>query len=466
MRKPAPTGTFYLPIKPVNAKGRFPSPEEVTEQLGNNSRNKENSMARLAINGGEKAVTIPNSEARLPIVSEEDIQAAVDLMRKGEISVSPIVEEFEKEFAQYIGTEYGLASNSGTSSLHEALVGVGVSAGDEVIVPSYTFGPGAIVILAAHGVPVFCDVDRETHCIDPEDAARKITPRTRAILLVHVWGNPCDMGSIMQLARKHNIAVVEDCSHAHGAEWHGKKVGAIGDVGGFSLQGSKILKAGEGGVLTTSDRECYERAATYGRGEKIGKFPEDSHYKQCIRIGMGFKHRPHPLGIAIAREQFRHLDERNEVRDGNGAYLDAGIADIEAVKVQKVLPDCRRVYAYHCAAYDSEKLNGVSMKVFLQAIHAEGVRCDPIRYGWLHKASLFTEGSPYNEDCLGQCPLVKTPSEFAAGSLPATEYLCERNFMIAPRFETECRELVDQYIEAYHKVTSSVDELLAFERKQ
>ncbi len=423
-------------------------------------------MARLAINGGEKTITIPKPRTRLPIVTEREIQAVVDLMRKGEISASPIVEKFEQEFAQYIGTEYGLASNSGTSSLHEALVGVGVSAGDEVIVPSYTFGPGAMVILAAHGVPVFCDIDRQTYCIDPEDAARKVTSRTRAILLVHVWGNPCDMGQIMQLARKHNLAVVEDCSHAHGAEWHGKKIGSLGDVGGFSLQESKLVKAGEGGILTTNDRECYERAATYGRSEKIRVFPEDSLYKQCALMGMGFKHRPHPLGIAIAREQLRHLDERNEIRDENGACLEAGIADIEAIRIQKVLPDCRRVYSYHYATYDDEKLNGVSLKVFMQALQAEGVRCDRIGYGWLHKAPLFTEGSPYNKDCLGQCPLVETPPDFAAGPLPVTEYLYEHNFMIAPRFETECQELIDQYIEAYHKVASSIDELLALEKEQ
>ncbi len=425
-----------------------------------------NAMGKLALTGGEQGVTIPGSTARLPAAGEREIEAVVELMKKGEISVSPVVDAFEEEFAEYIGTTYGLASNSGTSALHEALVGAGVSPGKEVIVPSYTFGPGAAVILAAHGVPVFCDVDRDTYCIDPEDVARKISPRTCAILVVHVWGNPCDMGPILELAREHDLAVVEDCSHAHGAEWHGKKVGSVGDVGGFSLQGGKLVKAGEGGVLTTDDSACYERAATYGRSEKIRNFPEDSPYKQSGLVGMGFKHRPHPLGIAIAREQLRDLDERNSVRNENGAYLEAGIADIDAIHIQKVLPDCRRVYSYHYARYDEEKFGGVSLEVFMRALRAEGVGCGRMGYGRLHEAPWFVEGSPYQEGCLGRCPFVETPPEFATGPLPVTEYLREHNFSIAPRFETECRDLIDQYIDAYHKVTSCVDELLSFQQEQ
>ncbi|MBT4820724.1 MAG: DegT/DnrJ/EryC1/StrS family aminotransferase, partial [Lentisphaerae bacterium] len=350
-------------------------------------------MPKPALSGGPRTVTTAAPQS--PIVSEREIQAVVELMRKGEISVSPLVSEFEEEFASYIGCEFGLASNSGTSSLHEGLAGVGLPPGGEVIVPSYTFGPGAATILAARGVPVFCEVDTETHCIDPEDVRRKITPNTHAIMVVHVWGNPCDMGPILDIARKHDLAIVEDCSHAHGATWHGRKIGSIGDVGCFSLQGSKLVKAGEGGVLTTNSRDVYERAAATGRTEKISTFPADSIFKQCPPLGSGFKHRPHPLGMALAREQLRDLDERNEIRDTQGTRLDAALAGMPGITPQLVLPDCRRVYAYHFSGYDETALGGLTLEVFLRALKAEGVRCSRIGYGRLHNVPLFEPGSPY-----------------------------------------------------------------------
>ena len=423
-------------------------------------------MGKLSLTGGSKAVTVDPTQVRVPAVREAEIQAVVDLMRKGEISVSPLVEEFEAEFAEYVGCAYGLASNSGTSSIHEGLAGVGVPPGGEVITPSFTFGPAAATILAARGVPVFCDVERETQNIDPEAVRRKITPRTHAIMVVHVWGNPCDMGPILDIAREHGLAVVEDCSHAHGATWHGKKIGSIGDVGCFSLQGSKLVKAGEGGMLTTDSREVYERAAALGRSEKIRSFPDDSPFHQCLPLGCGFKHRPHPLGMALAREQLRDLDERNEIRDSQGARLDAALAEMPGVIPQRVLPDCRRVYAYHYAGYDAAELGGVSIEVFVRALSAEGVRCGRIGYGRLHDVPLFADGSPYQEGCLGKCPYVKATAELACGPLPVTERLRTQAFSAAPRFEVECPELVDQYIDAYRKVTSAVDELRAYEKDQ
>lgn len=423
-------------------------------------------MGKLSLTGGSKAVTFDASTVRVPAVREREIEAVVDLMRKGEISGSPLVDEFEKEFAEYVGCKYGLASNSGTSSLHQGLAGVGLPPGAEVIVPSYTFGPGAATILAARGVPVFCDVERETHNLDPAAIARKITPRTHAIMVVHVWGNPCDMGPILDLAREHDLAIVEDCSHAHGATWQGRQVGSIGAVGCFSLQGSKLVKAGEGGMLTTDSREIYERAAVIGRTEKIGQFPADSPFRQCPPLGFGFKYRPHPLGMAIAREQFRDLDERNEVRDSQGTRLDAALAQMPGVIPQKVLPGCRRVYAYHYAGYDETELGGVSLEVFLQALKAEGVRCGRIGYGRLHDVPLFAAGSPYQEGCLAKCPHVQATPELVSGSLPETEHLRTHSFSVAPRFEMDCPELVEQYIAAYRKVTSCVDELRSYEDAQ
>ena len=421
-------------------------------------------MGKLALLGGPKAVTLDKRRFAVPPVSEEAIAAVVELMRKGETSISPSVAEFEREFAEYVGCEYGLALTSGTAALQTALFAVGVGPGDEVIVPSFTFLTTATTVPAMGGITVFADVDRDTMTLDPADIERKITGRTRAIVVCHVWGNPADMESILELARSRGIAVIEDCSHAHGATWQGKKVGSIGDVGCFSCQGSKLIAAGEGGVLTTNDRDLYERAIVMGRPEKRAEIREDSEIKRFAFTGLGFKYRPHPLGIAIAREQLHHLDEMNEIRDRNGAVLDAGLADVADVVPQRVLPGCRRVYNSHCMRYDPDKLGGVSVETFLRALAAEGVGIGRMRYGHLHGNPLFTEGFPYGTKDAALSAQGHEASEFANGPLSVTEHLREYAFRAAPRLETECRELINQYLDAYHKVASAADELLAYGR--
>lgn len=400
-------------------------------------------MSKLALLGGERTVTIDYEKAaNLPLVNEKGIEAAVDLMRKGEISSSPIVSKFEKRFADYIGTKYGVCSNNGTSSLHAALFAVGVGPGDEVIVPSYTFWATATTIVTAQGIPVFTEVDKETYNLDPAAIEKNITPRTKAIMVVHVWGNPADMDAILAIAKKHNIAVIEDCSHAHGSMLNGKMVGSIGDVGAFSFQASKLLPAGEGGILVTNNEEYYERAAAIGHYERIATFPESSRYKKYGLTGFGYKFRIHPVGVALADSALDELDERNEIRNMNGKALDKGLENIDCIKPQKVLDGAVRQYSYHYATYDAAKLDNVPLPVFIKALKEEGVSCGFCGYGRLHKAPYFTE-----------------LSGFKNVDLPVTEYLGKNTFMVAPRFEKVCPDLIDQYIEAYYKVVKNVDEL-------
>lgn len=420
-------------------------------------------MAKLALLNGEKTVKIPSSTASLPLVSDEAISAVVELMKKGEISTSPVVAEFEKNFAEYVGAKYSIAVNSGTTSLHEALFAVGVGPGDEVIVPSFTWIFTVAPIIAAHGIPVFCDVDIDTHCIDPEDIKRKITPRTKAIMVVHVWGNPANMDEIMKIAKENNISVIEDCAHAHGTMWKDKKVGVIGDVGGYSLQGSKTLAAGEAGILVTNNQEYYERAIAMGHYERVSTLPENSKYRKYT-TSLGFKHRVHPLGIAIVNTELKYLDEKNAIRSENARYFEEGIKHIKCIIPQKTYEGGVRQYSYHYGRYDETQLEGVSLMTFLQALKAEGVVVGVIGYGRLHEAPLFIEKTPYGKGCPGRCPHTEVEYSTEPVSLPNTEYLREHAFMMAPRFEKPCKELLDQYIEAYHKVVNNVSELKEYER--
>ena len=413
-------------------------------------------MEQLALLGGPKAVTLDyNTVGNLPRVPEGAYKSVEELMRKGEISFSPLVKEFERRFADYVGAKYALGVCNGTSSLHTALFAVGIKPGDEVLVPSYTFWATVVPVVSAHGIPVFCDVDPETFCITPEEIEKHITPRTKAIMLVHVWGNPCDMDGIMAVARKHGLKVIEDCSHAHGATYHGKKVGTIGDVGCFSLQESKLLPGGEGGILVTNEEETYQRAVALGQYDRISKLPDDSPYKKYVLTGMGYKFRPHPLAMAIANAGLDELDERNEIRNNGGKLLEKELADLEFLTPQKVLPDCEREYAYHYVRYNPEKFGGVSTYTLLKALNAEGVRCGYCAYGRLHFAPLFMEGGAY-----GDCGV-----HDHAEPLPVTENLAVNTIMIAPRFEKKCDELVEQYAAAYHKIAAHMEDLIRYDRE-
>jgi len=421
-------------------------------------------MANLALLGGSKAVTLDYKQvASLPLVSEKAKAAVDELMDKGEISLSPVVAEFEEKFRKYIGAEYSLALCNGTSCLQSAIFGVGVEPGDEVIVPSFTFWASAAPIVAANAVPVFCEVDSDTHCIDPVDLEKKITPKTKAIMVVHCWGTPADMDPIMAIAKKYNLKVVEDCSHAHGAIYKGKKVGTIGDIGCFSLQGSKLMVAGEGGIMVSNNRNYIERATALGSYERLGKLPEDSIYRQYSLTGMGHKFRAHPLGIAIANCDLDELDARSEIRNANAKYLEDAVAEMGYIAPQQVPADSERQYAYHYVRYIPEKLGNVSLQTVMKALAAEGVACGSCGYGRLHQAKLFTDGDVHGKGCPVKCPYAEPNRTSAGVELPITEHLAATAFMMAPRLEKPCQELLDQYIAAYRKLADNIDELKAYE---
>ncbi|MBE6749843.1 MAG: DegT/DnrJ/EryC1/StrS family aminotransferase [Ruminococcaceae bacterium] len=417
---------------------------------------------KLALFGGEKVVG--DVQCQLPLVAPETYDVVKELMQKDEISTSPIVNKFEKKFADYIGVDYGLCCVNGTTSIQAGLFAVGVGAGDEVIVPSFTFWATVGPVAAANAIPVFADVDEDTHTLTAADIEKHITPRTKAILVVHVWGNPCDMDPIMELAKKHNLKVVEDCSHAHGATYHGKKVGSIGDVGCFSMQGSKVLAAGEGGILVTNNREYFERACALGHYERLGGFPDGSEYKKFALTGFGYKHRIHPLAVAIADGNLNRLDELNKNRTKGALYLEELISDLDFIKPLKTFDDSERVFAYHYAQYIPEKLKGLSVITFLKALAAEGVYCGSCGYGKLHQSPFYNGEGPFGKGCPFACPHYAekyVPTQV----LEVTEKLAKNSVMIAPRFEIDNKEVVEQYAKAYHKVYENIDELLKYEEE-
>ncbi len=424
---------------------------------------------QLAILGGQPAISDPQALAQActrPGFDEDEVAAVCQLLREG-ASYSEI-RAFEQEFAQWLPAQFALAQNNGTSTLHAAYFACGVGPGDEVIVSAYTWHLAVGPILALHALPVFCDIDPLDGTIDPEQIERNITPRTKAINVVHPFGAVADMAAIMDVANRHGIPVIEDCSHAHGAEFSGRRVGSIGQIGCFSLQKSKLLTAIEGGVLTTDDRSLYERAVALGHYELI-KNLEDPHLRrlaggpETAPANFGFKYRMHPLAAALARAQLKKLQARNQVRDQNMRYIAQAIGEIggDVLRPPAERPGTKRVWFEFICQFDEDKA-GVSRDRFVEALQAEGLKAKAGRSGYLpvywnpiysERMDIWGRGAPFDG------PASPRRIEYPRGLCPRAEEYCRRQVSLPIVHRRADRELLDQYIAAIAKVLSNLDKL-------
>jgi dTDP-4-amino-4,6-dideoxygalactose transaminase len=410
---------------------------------------------RLAIHGGTPAVSLAYRErwrqVRLSAVVEIARYARRDVntLAKGE---GPIA-EFEARFAELTRRRHALAMNSGTASLHSAYFAVGVQPGSEVIVPSYTFFASAAPILQCGATPVFCDVDPVTLTADPDDVERRITPRTRAICVVHMWGNPARLDRLQQIARRHGVALIEDCSHAHGATYRGEPVGSWGDIGCFSLQGAKAVSGGEAGIAVTDDPTLFDRMLLlghYGRlkkGQAAGTFKTD-------HLSLGVKYRPHVYAILLARGSLSRLDELNRRRRHNYEILLEELRDCPAVQpIVTTGGAVRGGFLEYILRYDPDGAGGASRQAFLKAAVAEGVPIAPERYSgigkharMLHETPIFTGFDPYADSA--------APPAAPAAHLPATEALRDR-LLTLPPFTKVREDYLRQCARALRKVAGA-----------
>ena len=421
---------------------------------------------KLAIQGGAPAVTLKYDE-KWPPIGEEEIEAVLHAIHTPKLSISDgtgIIGEFERNFADYLGVKYAIAQNNGTSTLHAAYFAVGIGPGDEVIVPTYTWHATASPVLATNGIPVFCDIDPQTFCALPEDIERKITKRTKAIAVVHMWGHPADMDAIMAIARKHNLAVIEDCSHAHGATYKGRKVGTFGDVACFSLQGSKVMVGGEAGIAVTNNPDYHDRILALGHYGRLEKGFLTETYRALAYTGFGWKYRAHPLAIAIANVQLKKLDRTIQARRANLEYLTRALqeAEMDGIAPMYTAPDCTRGgwYGYR-AQYYAERFGGLSKDRFIAALRAEGVDAETERYRLLHPEPLFNGFNLYGQDCPYNCPHVTTETRhYKPGDFPNAEAIFPRLISLPTFTFGDHRPIIDQYVAAFKKVTANVDQLM------
>jgi dTDP-4-amino-4,6-dideoxygalactose transaminase len=304
---------------------------------------------------------------------------------------------FEERFAAKVGCRYALAMNSGTAALHSALFAVGVGPGDEVIVPAYTWHATVSAVLCCGARPVFCDIDPETLTADPNDIERRITPSTKAIMVVHVWGNPAAMDRITELARKHGLSVVEDCSHAHGATYGGKSVGTWGAIGCFSLQGGKAVSAGEGGVAVTNDRRYYERMLALGFPIRAGAEIADGQ-SRLGNVHLGPKYRPHLAAMILALSSLERLDALNRLRRRNWQWLSEALHTCPAVRPVSSYPSAERGGFLEFKLVVNPQYLSCDVVTFVNDLKAEGVPVSIDRYGALHRHPMLRRGGPITLD--------------------------------------------------------------------
>ncbi|MHC4629009.1 MAG: DegT/DnrJ/EryC1/StrS family aminotransferase [Planctomycetota bacterium] len=285
-------------------------------------------MSKLAINGGKPLRDIKtNPWPKWPVWDENEEKGLLEVLRSGVWSYNgPKELQFNKAFAEFIGSKHALSVVNGTVSLQLALEACGIGLGDEVIVPGLTWQATAAAALDINAIPVLVDVREDNWCIDPAQVEKAISPRTKAIIPVHLYGGFADMDAIMDIARRHNLRVIEDCAHKHGGEWNGKKVGSIGDAGSFSFQLSKLMTGGEGGALTTSDSQLFEKLDALrncGRRPEIeqGSDKGAGHYGSEGDFIQSGNYRITDFQAAILIESLKRLPEQNKLRDENAVYL-------------------------------------------------------------------------------------------------------------------------------------------------
>lgn len=269
-----------------------------------------------------------------PILGDDEIEAVKDVLRSGMLTQGPKVEEFEEAFASFIGTKYAIAVSSGTAALHAALLAAGVGEGYEVITASFSFIATANTILFCGAKPSFVDIDENTFNINPDMIEQKITPRTKVLLVVHLFGQPCEMDRITQICQRHGLTLIEDACQAHGAEYRGKKVGSFG-IGCFSFYPTKNMTTGEGGMITTNSEPIAKRTRM---------IREHGQHKRYFHEILGYNYRMTDIAAALGLCQLKKLDEFNRKRIENAQCLSKEISKIKGLIPPFVAPNVKHVF--------------------------------------------------------------------------------------------------------------------------
>ena len=405
----------------------------------------------LAIFGGSKTRTKPF--ASWPVFDDSDEKRLVAALRSGKWGKlnGAEVAEFERRFAAMHDCKHAIGVVNGTVSLRIALMAAGIKAEEEVIVPPYTFLATATSVVEANAVPVFADIELETFNLDPKSVEAAITPKTRAIIPVHMAGQPADMDAILAIAKKHELIVIEDAAHAHGARYKNRGVGSIGHMGSFSFQSSKNLTSGEGGIITMNDDKLAEACRSI---HNCGRITGGLWYEHHV---MSANYRLGEFQGAILNSQLDRLEAQTRTRDQNGQYLAAKLSQIPGIHPQRRTAETTR-HAYHLFLFRIDaKPFGAPRAAILSALAAEGI---PVSGGYaipLYRQPLFLNNAfgPY-------LPNASKTLDYGKVNCPNCEKVCgEQGAWLEQSIFVGSQTDMDDIAHAFEKVFQHRDELAA-----
>lgn len=354
---------------------------------------------------------------------------ALALARKQITYYPGFVPRFEQRFADYVGVGHGLSFCNGTSGLEAALFALGIGPGDEVIVPSCTFHASIDAIANSGATPVFGDVDPDSLTLAPREVERLLTPATRAVMVVHLYGNPADVGAIRQVIGERDVKIVEDASHAHGARLGDRSCGALGDVAVFSLQGSKAVAAGEGGVAVTDDEQLILRMSLFGHYDRHSERFSEIGAEAFAATGLGYKRRIAPVSVLMADADLDQLDWTNEAMNETAGELDAALAPLEGFRPTRCVPGGRKggFFGGYPILVDRPGTDAVQAA---DALRGQGFEVNPYPFALHHQLDSYLD--PSLRDHLTGWKRDGTPAARPVDSLPVTESL-PSGFMMLPR---------------------------------
>lgn len=413
-------------------------------------------MVKLAINGGPKVRERPFPE--WPFYDEREIKALEEVVRSrnwgGFPSPNTRATEFAAGFAAYHDAKYGICAANGTVTLEIALRAGGIKAGDEVIVPPYTWVGTAEAVAFVNAVPVFVDVDPDTYCLDAGKIEEAITDKTSAIIPVHLAMCIADMDRIMELADNRGLLVVEDCAHMHGGKWNGRGVGSIGHFGSFSFQSTKLMTSGEGGIVLTSNKEYEEKCQSL-----VNCGRKETGYNTYEGRVMGWNYRMTEFQAAVLSVQLERLEEQTRLREENAAYLSNRLNEIQGIKPLKrdkrVTTQASYQYVFR---FNPDGFKGLNRDRFVDALNAEGVPCDGYFYIPVYQNALFHLKANEYPECRSRYGDVIDPSSI---SCPVAERAIynEAVWMHHPILLGDKKDM-DDIVEAVIKIKENVNEIL------
>lgn len=364
-------------------------------------------------------------------MGEEEIAAVARVLRSGRYVQGPKVKEFEENFADYVGTEHAIATNSGTAALHISLAAGGIGPGDEVIVPALTFFSTVTSVIHSNAIPIFADIDPRIYCLDPQDMEKKITEKTKAVIPVHLYGHPAEMDQITEIARDHDLLVIEDAAQAHGAEYKGQKVGALGDAGCWSFYATKNMTTGEGGMITTNESKIVEKARLI---RSHGMTSRDDH------AILGYNYRMNEIAAAIGLFQLHKLDKLNKRRTKNSRYLLKKLENIPWLETAKIKPYVKHAFFWCPVQVNEEKL-GMKTKDLVAKLKERDVEVRHRYVAPLYKQPMLLNQRAYPKRCPFSCPFYGKEIDYSDFNCPNTEKIAGKMIGLPNHPELKRREL-------------------------